>query len=211
MTKSKFMRVAAILMAAVLLTTCAISGTFAKYVTSGNATDSARVAKWGVTVTGTSNSAFSDTYAKKEASETSFENTVIAAEKVVAPGTDGSLAAFTLEGTPEVAVKVSFESTVTLEGWGEYCPIVFTVGEDALAQGEDTVADFAAKVKAAIEDYTAEYAAGTDLSAKTADAPAISWAWAFESGKDAEDTALGNLEVAPTISIATTCTVTQID
>lgn len=34
-----------------LMTTCAISSTFAKYTTSASGTDSARVAKWGFTPT----------------------------------------------------------------------------------------------------------------------------------------------------------------
>lgn len=45
------MMTVAILLSAVLLTTSALSGTLAKYVTSGGSySDSARVAKWGVTV-----------------------------------------------------------------------------------------------------------------------------------------------------------------
>ena len=37
-----------LLLVAVMLTTCVISGTFAKYVTKDSANDSARVAKFGV-------------------------------------------------------------------------------------------------------------------------------------------------------------------
>ena len=51
MKKNKMMRIASVLLVAVILTTCAISGTFAKYVTSENGSDSARVAKFGVEVT----------------------------------------------------------------------------------------------------------------------------------------------------------------
>lgn len=50
MKKNKIMRIASVLLVAVILTTCAISGTFAKYVTSGSGSDTARVAKFGVTV-----------------------------------------------------------------------------------------------------------------------------------------------------------------
>jgi hypothetical protein len=48
MKKNKFMRLASCLLVGTLLTTCAISGTFAKYTTQDAAADSARVAKWGV-------------------------------------------------------------------------------------------------------------------------------------------------------------------
>ena len=51
MKRNKMMRIASVLLVAVLLSTCVISGTFAKYTTSNSATDSARVAKWGVIIT----------------------------------------------------------------------------------------------------------------------------------------------------------------
>ena len=47
MRKNKFMRAASGLLVAVLLTTCVISGTFAKYTSTSTGTDSARVARWG--------------------------------------------------------------------------------------------------------------------------------------------------------------------
>lgn len=50
MKKNNTMRVAAGLAIAALLSTCLVSGTYAKYVTDGTATDSARVAKFGVEV-----------------------------------------------------------------------------------------------------------------------------------------------------------------
>ena len=49
MRKNKMMRAASALMVAVLLTTCTISGTFAKYVTTAEGKDTARVAKFDVT------------------------------------------------------------------------------------------------------------------------------------------------------------------
>ena len=48
---NRTMRAAVLLLALVLITSCFVGGTFAKYVTSGDAADHARVAKWGVTVT----------------------------------------------------------------------------------------------------------------------------------------------------------------
>ena len=47
MKKNRMMRLASILLVCVLLTTSVISGTFAKYTTSANSEDKARVAKWG--------------------------------------------------------------------------------------------------------------------------------------------------------------------
>ena len=52
MKKNKTMRLASGLLVAVLLTTCAISGTFAKYVSDATNSDTARVAKWSIEVEG---------------------------------------------------------------------------------------------------------------------------------------------------------------
>ena len=48
--KNWTLRAAVLMLALVLITSCFVGGTFAKYVTSGSGTDSARVAKFGVTV-----------------------------------------------------------------------------------------------------------------------------------------------------------------
>ena len=61
MKKNKMMRIASVLLVAVLISTCAISGTFAKYVTRAEGTDTARVAKWGILLT-VEGSAFADKY-----------------------------------------------------------------------------------------------------------------------------------------------------
>ncbi len=52
MKKNVMMRVASALGVAALLTTCVISGTYAKYTTSGSGSSAARVAKWGFEHTG---------------------------------------------------------------------------------------------------------------------------------------------------------------
>ena len=50
MKKNVMMRIASILLVCVLVTTCGISGTFAKYTTNATSSDTARVARWGVEV-----------------------------------------------------------------------------------------------------------------------------------------------------------------
>ena len=64
MKKNTMMRVASALLVAVLLTTCAISGTFAKYVSSAETSDTARVAKWGWGTTSIAIDLFDDTYVR---------------------------------------------------------------------------------------------------------------------------------------------------
>lgn len=220
MKKNKMMRIVSVLLVAVIITTCAISGTFAKYVTSGSGSDSARVAKFGVTVTGTGET-FAKTYEAHDRSFTVDTNTVVSTEKVVAPGTSGSMAAFTITGTPEVAVRVNFTGTLELgDKWVDsasayYCPIEITVGSTTFKGTDYASADeFETAVNEKIATYTKDYAAGTNLSTIGANAPEISWKWAFNGNDDVKDTYLGDQAAAgnaATISLSVTATVTQID
>lgn len=222
--KNNALRAASTLLIAVLLSTCAISGTFAKYVTSGSGTDSARVAKWGVEITATGET-FAKSYAKDDTSFTVDTYTVVSAadDKVVAPGTNGNMAAFTLNGIPETAFRVSFDGTMELgDKWvdaegGYYCPIKIKVGNTTF-NGVDytSAADFQTAVNNKIAAFSKDYAANVDLSTIAADAPAISWSWPFYTSdeNDVKDTYLGNQAAAgnaATISLSVSATVTQID
>lgn len=210
MKKNKAMRLASALLVLTLLTTCAISSTFAKYVTKAEGKDTARVAKFGVTVTAIDN-AFSTVYDSENSATVKSSNE----ENVVAPGTKGSFAPATVTGQPEVSVKVTNEGTVELgDNWivdGEYyCPLEVTVGNTTL-KGTTfaNVGAFENAIKEAIDGTTKTYAPGTDISGNES-TPAISWEWAFERNDDAKDTVLGNAANA-TISITVTTTVTQVD
>lgn len=207
MKKNNMMRIASVLLVAVLLSTSAISATFAKYTTSADATDTARVAKWGVTVA-VAGDAFDTEYDLKEAVD-GLTLAVESTEKVVAPGTSGEFTGVTLSGIPEVAVKVIKTATVTLTGWeidtGFYCPLVVN---GVKGTDYDNAADFKAAIEASIAK-TAVYNPGTDLSA-VAETGSFAWSWAFD-GDDVKDTKLGDLETAPEITIAVEVEVTQVD
>lgn len=221
MKKNIMMRVASALFVSVLLSTCAISNTFAKYVSTGSSENSARVAKWGVTVTGTPGM-FATKYATDDTSFTLATDTVLSTEDVVAPGTGGTMTNFTITGTPEVAVRVNFEGELELgDKWKDnngsyYCPIEITVG-DTTFKGTSyaSVEEFENAVNGEIAAFSKDYAANTDLSTIGADAPSISWKWAFEGNDNVKDTYLGDQATtegnAATISLNVTATVTQID
>lgn len=248
MKKNKMMRLASGLLVAVLITTSTISGTFAKYTTSGTATDTARVAKWGVTVTGTTaatNEMFKETYTKHSTVVDESGNggadaiSVKADVDVVAPGTDGSLADFTIAGAPEVDVLVSYAATLTLEDWevgGTYCPIVFSINgatygttNTAATNKVANVAELETAVESAIEDYSKYYDAGENLATKYAtDKLVVEWEWAFNDVAEVtnpvnvNDTALGNAAAAAladaddttnpaSIELSVTCTIAQVD
>ena len=155
MKKNAMLKIAAILMVAVLLTTCAISSTFAKYVTNGtdDAVD-ARVAKWGIDVTVTTDDAF---YAKYN---DGTEDIVVAGEEVVAPGTQNTEAiTITVTGTPEVDATISTDSStfLTLDNWtsdgsDDYCPLVFTVGTEKYYVGKTAAITDSASLATAVNN-----------------------------------------------------------
>lgn len=134
MRKNKVMRLASVLLVLTLLTTSVISGTFAKYTTTGSVADTARVAKFGVVIT-TSGTLYSDTYYAQNVTTngnmpaaTTWQtqpdynsgngisvNADTQNTNVVAPGTKsyGNGMSFGVTGTPEVAVEV--KTTITAE------------------------------------------------------------------------------------------------
>ena len=232
MKKNMMMRIASVLLIAVLISTSAISGTYAKYVTEGSGSDSARVAKWGVTVEA-EGTMFAKQYETDDDTATfTGEYSVDASEKVVAPGTEGEMIAIAITGTPEVAARVSYTPVVDLgNNWIDkddttkfYCPIKITVKDTTLC-GLDyaSAEEFETAIADNIKGATKDYAPNADLSAANSDLT-VSWEWPFEadgsylenSQTDEKDTFLGDRAAAEvgnagTISIKLTVTVTQID
>lgn len=183
---SALMRASGILLVLTLGTSCFVGGTFAKYVTRADATDTARVAKWGVEVTVTGD-AFKTQY-NKDTTEDAPGITVSSGEKVVAPGTFGTFGGVAISGTPEVAVKVTTDTDFELgENWTDdegayYCPIVIDVNNvQFCGLNYTTVAEFETAVEDAIDAYiSGNYDAGTDLSQKKNLNSEIKWRWAFD-------------------------------
>ena len=237
--KNRTLRAAVLMLALVLITSCFVGGTFAKYVTSGDAGDNARVAKWGVSITAHDTG---DVFAKEYDAIAGQDNTVIAGGeyKVIAPGTKKDNAALvTLSGKPEVSVQVTYNAEhFSLTGnWigGEnntfYCPLIIKVtGKVGDAVKTETIncvektsaAEVETAVKNAVAACSATYGPNTDLSTVAGDGLKISWEWPFEGTAnqgqtDAKDTYLGNQAATangldiPAIHIPVTATVTQID
>lgn len=208
MKKNRMMRAASALLVAVLMTTCTISGTFAKYVTQNSGSDKARVAKWGVEIIA-EGSSYATEYATHD-SEKYAGATVISTEKVVAPGTassdvNGDLV-FTIKGTPEVASKITIAFDATSDiFYGNYHPVVFTLDvKDTNAALTDSDQWIAAKTGtlAEIEEflektYSANGSFYSDPNVPLDAQYKLSWAWAFENDNEA-DTILGNLAAGMT-------------
>ena len=236
--KNWTMRAAVLMLALVLITSCFVGGTFAKYVTSGDAADHARVAKWGVTVDAHGTG---DVFAKEYAAAAGNGNTVIAGGeyKVIAPGTKKDNATLvTLSGKPEVAVNVTYSAehfSLTGKWLGDantfYCPLIIKVthkenGTDKTETIEcakmNSKEEVAEAIKTAVAACSANYEPKTDLSTLENGGLKISWEWPFEGTEnpgqtDVKDTYLGNQAATatgldiPAIHIPVTATVTQID
>ena len=231
MKKNAMLKIAAILMVAVLLTTCAISSTFAKYTTADSDSTSARVAKWGVIIDSEffadTDSATNDLFFKDYAREadTGFAH-VKSNDQVVAPGTSASIDVDNFAtGTPEVSGKVIVAADFTLENWEDedgnfYCPLSITInGVTKSGLNYESAADFKEAFGQALTE-TLYFDAGKAVN-EGIDFN-IAWEWAFFTSvdNDAKDTWLANagIEGTPsaenepaTIAVTLTVTIEQFD
>lgn len=121
MKKNKMMRIASVLLIVTILSTCAISGTFAKYVVKGTGEAQAQVARWGIQISMDGDTLFSNKYAK---SDTGTGIAVLAKGDydVVAPGTnsDEAGATFTahIENIDNKATEVAVRYALGFQdGW----------------------------------------------------------------------------------------------
>ena len=226
--KNKFFKIASLMIMLCLISTCAIGTTFAKYVTGDTATDSARVAKWGVRLEMASDPLFKNEYESHDADYAGLTVKSDNGNKLVAPGTSGKTA-FSIKGTPEVATRITISLTDikdvflpanSAEGQtADYYPVVFTLTQTADTNGATNVElkkGTLADIQAFLNAYSgAEYAPNTNLAASFE----LSWAWAFNAGMDAADTLLGDIMAGEetvagaetNVSYKLTITVTQID
>ncbi len=218
--RNKAMRLASALMVLALLTVCAVSGTFAKYVTSADATDTARVAYWGFDTP--ASVTFTDLFKK------TYTN-VSGADDVIAPGTTGSgtfgfkFASNTAKSIAAPEVGYTFKVDTT----GSSCDASITGNPNIkwkLDEGSwGTWADLLASIKALSGDAsgTKSYNAGelpTEFNADTTHT--VSWVWAYDenaadptglSNNDTGDTAMGNAATLANVTLKVTVSATQND
>lgn len=153
--KKGFLMVISILLCSILITSSVVSSTFAKYTTSGSGSPSARVSKWGITVT--SDTDLANTYETGNTATVQSKGTLLSPgeDGIIAPGTRGVLASITIEGKPEVAYEIDFSGSLSIgEGFLstsgllrnsigeaiEYFPIVLYLREyDVDSNGELTM------------------------------------------------------------------------
>lgn len=224
MKKNKLFLLGLFVVFAAVLSLSLVSNTFAKYVSSDSGSDTARVAKWGVTIVATDDGESKnvlDTLDSANEAHISVDKEL----KLLAPGTKGNLISVNVQGQPEVAVNVNVAFTLTLDGWEigtpatEYMPLVFTaviggntktyeLGDVASEGVYTSISALEAALATDIKAANGDKATFTDLN--TVLDLELSWVWAIDVD-DASDTALGSLPAAPTLTVSYSITVSQID
>ncbi len=189
MKKNKTMRIASVVMVAALLSTCAISGTFAKYTSASTGSDNARVARWDIKL---NDKAISNSF-EFNLFETIYDTDAKTVETdvatgLIAPGTSGAFE-IKLASASEVSAKYSVDYTVKNTN---NIPVQFSV--DGTKWTDD------------LADVTEKELEMTNGTASIT----VQWKWVF-NGNDATDTELGTAEEAPTITVKAVVTVEQVD
>ena len=226
MKKTKFMRAALLLLVLTLITSCFVGGTFAKYTTSANGTDTARVAKWGFQPTTISlDNLFSKGYAYAYTSTTG--NSVSSSVDVIAPGTKGEATfGFTYGGATGInAPEVAYTFVVSTEG--------STIADDInnntniqwkLDNGEWGTWDALITAIEALDGNKAgnRYEPNSlpvAFNATGNNEHTVYWQWLFETknddvvnaAQDTTDTGMGNDADLANVTLKITVSATQID
>ena len=215
----KTMRIATIILALVLATSCFVGGTFAKYIASATGEDKARVAYWGFQDEG--NIEITELFVDVYDGNGDLSVDSINDEDVIAPGTTNS-ATFEFvyvnndaEGAeaPEVAYTLSIDTTGS--------EIAADIDSNAniqwkLDDGEwGRWADLLAAIDALDGGAGVQTYAPNELPAAFADGTThtVSWQWIFTGAdpQDDTDTAMGNKATLDEVKLVINVAATQID
>ena len=223
MKKNMFMRLAMALVLLVLVTTSAVGGTYAKYVTSAENQDSARVAKWGFESTG-SDIVITDLF--KSAYGTSVEAGT-ADTDLIAPGTTNSATfKFVYDESQVAAPEVSYSFTVSTAG--SSCDSTIATNPNILWKLDTgdwgTWADLLNSIKALSGDAggSKDYQPGQLPAAFAANNEhTVAWKWILDENADDKeagtinndtgDTEMGNADELAQVTLKITITATQIN
>lgn len=207
MKKNWTLKAAGILLALTLITSCFVGGTFAKYVTSSEAAETARVAKFGVHAFVSTDDLFKTQYTTDDSGKGATITCSVDSKgsgDLVAPGTksDGALNV-NVSGTPEVAVNVAFKLVVTGDVFlragiyrdfttaelttdgknasfnltEDYHPIVFTLKD---SNGVTLKSGTLSEIKEYLENtLSQDFAPNTNLTTVFTDALQLTWEWKF--------------------------------
>ena len=221
------MRAASGLLVAVLLSTCAISGTFAKYTTSTDSTDKARVAVWGFN---------KDAVTELDLFDSSYGTTVKAADNdnLIAPGTTKTGTFSIINNAAATKPEVSYNFTVSVAG-SEIADtiknnpnILWQLDNETFGNWDKLMSDIlslsgtnttyvSGTTEAVTKQYKPDEVPDAFASGKT---HTITWKWIFDkdaetgaADNDTNDTDMGNTAVTTDTNVVVkiTVTATQID
>ena len=199
MKENKKTRLLTIALILALIALILVASSYAKYLSSGTGSDTARVAKWSFKVGGT-DIVTTDTFTFdlfKTVTDTDGKTTdtdVVSAntDRVIAPGTSGSFA-LVLDNKSEVSAKYGIEYTVTNTA---KIPVEFSV--DGGTTWTESLTDVVAS------DTDTKLAANGGNKTIT-----VQWKWSYE-GNDTTDVTLGKDGTAK-LEVSAKVTATQID
>ncbi|MBR5478806.1 MAG: hypothetical protein IKU84_01355 [Clostridia bacterium] len=216
-------RTMCILLALVLMSSSAVSYTFAEYARSATAAAvETRSTSWGVNLSVTGG-AFATKYVTDDTvtgADISVKSSSNSAD-IFAPGTTGTFTGIACSGTPETATKIEITPTLSLSNFTDssgnyYCPLRIKVNNtDYYGLDYSSSAEFKAAVENAIKAASNTYAAGTNLATVPNLNGSYTWTWNWGDSNgtkvtrtDAKDTALQGKAY---ISLSVQCYVYQVD
>lgn len=199
--KNYAMRISSILLILTMMSLCMVSGTFAKYTVTTNASDTATVAKFAVKLgenelkgaktidVNLFKSIYPDDKVKGENGK-----------KVVAPGTSGYLP-ITIKNEGEVAVtaRLTFEETKTKTGEIDI-PIKYAITNSESITGSE---DWKTTISGLNDSAAQSLAVGGSETPRY-----LHWKW-DEGSSDENDTKLGTAETLAQVTTTITCNVEQ--
>ncbi len=216
MKKHNVMRVASAMAVVTLLSSSLISGTLAKYVSTGSGSSSARVAAWSILVGSNSGDLKSIT----ENGESTFDFDLFKSvldeknskteddikaktnETIVAPGTMGYVD-LKIQNKSEVnaTYDIAFADTTTVDGNGQKPNIQYAIADDTTTVPTTWTGTVSALNKTSVAinmDARATYR--------------VYWKWAYaDTDNGVADTKLGTATTPAKATIKATVTATQID
>jgi hypothetical protein len=219
--KTKILRWAVVLVALDIATICIICGIYASFVQTSTTNEITTLEKWGVKISAPA-STLEKSYSSQDGKTLTLHSDSAYGD-IVAPGSNYNLGHFTITGTEhsDIAVtcrsNLSFDENWRLEdGYTQYCPIVFTVGNDKYKVGDitseadnthvyATIDELEKAVKNAIESMYTQNGEYHMLSDGTWEITYgnVEWEWDFykDDTYDSYDTMLGNSDPLPTFAI----------
>lgn len=206
-SKKMFTKIALFCTAFLLVASTVVGVTFAKYVKTANHPEEVgTVAKFGITMQWTDNSAFENSY---DADTNSVTTAVSGNVDKIAPGTTGSIT-LTLSGSSEVAFNLTLElvenyssnwKVSSAENAEAYKPITLTVTSTIDGANVSLTQNKGGTSILSIKDFEPASTISGSIT--------ITWEWGFEVNNDA-DNYMESLDSA-TYGLTASVTATQIN